>query len=158
MKFSTKDDVALPAETLFTMLSDFEGFERAVLRRDAEIVRTDQLEEIGVGVSWHIKAMLRNKRRDIDVELSQYAPPEQMVYDIVSPNMRGVMLLRLVALSRQRTRLCVEIDVRPKTLSARLLIQSARLARNTLNRRFKTRVSHFIDELEDRHKRQSQGK
>ena len=47
----------------------------------------------------------------------------------------------------------IELDVRAKTLSARLMMQSAKLMRNTLNKRFKTRIAHFATDLEDRHKR-----
>jgi len=46
-----------------------------------------------------------------------------------------------------------ELDVRPKTLPARLLMQSAKLTRNTLNKRYKTRIGHFAEDLEDRYKR-----
>lgn len=153
MKFSTKEDVEIPIDDAFELLSDFESFERAALRHGAEVSRSDDLTQPGAGMTWKVRAKFRNKQRQFNIVLSEYDPPTQMAYDIGSPNLKGTFLVELVALSRNRTRVRVELDVRPKTLSARLLMQSAKLARNTLNRRYKNRVSHFAADIEDRYKR-----
>lgn len=153
MKFSTKEDLEVPIDALFDMLSDFEGFERAAMRHGADVARTDDMETLGEGMRWDVKAQLRGKQREFEVSLATYDRPNQMDFKAVSKNMQGRLLVDLVALSRNRTRIRVELDVRPQTLSARLLMQSAKLARNTLNRRYKTRVAHFAEDLEDRHKR-----
>jgi hypothetical protein len=76
-----------------------------------------------------------------------------MLFDVATKNMAATFLVELVAMSRLRTRMRIELDVRPQTLSARLLMQSAKLARNTLNRRYKVRIAHFSSDLEDRHKK-----
>lgn len=155
MKFSTKEDLEVPIDDVFDMLSDFDHFERAIMRHGAEVSRTDKLDSPGVGMGWHARAKLRGKLREFDVKLSEYIQPTHMLFDVVSKNMRANFLVELVALSRARTRMRVELDVRPQTLSARLLMQSVRLARNTLNRRYKTRIAHFATDLEDRHKKLS---
>ncbi|MEO1026387.1 MAG: SRPBCC family protein, partial [Pseudomonadota bacterium] len=49
----------------------------------------------------------------------------------------------LVALSKARTRMLVSLDLKPTTLSSRLMVQSLRLAKGSLNRRFKARVAQF---------------
>lgn len=153
MKFSTKEDLEIPIEETFALLSDFESFERAGLRHGAEISRSDNMTVPGVGMGWRVRATLRNKVRDISVELVEFDQPNQMTFEAQSQAMRASFLVELVALSRNRTRMRIELDVRPTTLSARLLMQSAKLARNTLNRRYKNRVAHFAVDLEDRHKR-----
>ncbi|WP_299192684.1 SRPBCC family protein [uncultured Litoreibacter sp.] len=153
MKFSTKEDLEVPINDVFDMLSDFEGFERAAMRHGAEISRLGSANEAGVGLAWRVKAQFRGKKRDFEVTLSEFDRPNHMIFDATSNNMKGAFLVELVALSRNRTRMRAELDVRPKSLSARLLMQSAKLARNTLNRRYKTRIAHFAEDLEDRHKR-----
>jgi len=153
MKFSTKEDLEMPIEVVFEMLSDFDGYERAILQRGADITRTDSLSAKGVGMTWAAKAKLRGKMRKFDVSLVEYDVPNQMRFKAVSKNIEASFLLELVALSRARTRMRVELDVKPQTLSARLLMQSAKLARNTLNRRYKTRIAHFATDLEERHKK-----
>ncbi|MEM7473308.1 MAG: SRPBCC family protein [Pseudomonadota bacterium] len=155
MKFSTKEDLEIPIETVFDMLSDFDGFERAAMRHGADVVRAPGPEPVGEGQVWNIKASFRGRRRSFAVTLIHYDRPDQMVYEAVSEAMKASFLLELVALSRKRTRMRVELDVRPKTLPARIMVQSAKLARKTLNRRYKTRIAHFAEDLEDRFKRAS---
>lgn len=154
MKFSTKEDLEVPIQTVFKMLSDFNGFERAAMRHGAEVSRTSPDSVNGEGMRWTVMAELRGKMREFDVKLDVYDAPNQMNFSAESKNILGTLLIELVALSRNRTRMRVELDVRPQTLSARLLMQSAKLARNTLNRRYKTRIGHFAEDLEDRHKRE----
>lgn len=151
MKFSTKEDLEIPIDDAFQMLSDFDGFERAILRRGADVSRTDKMESVGVGLSWKARATVRGKKRDFDVKLVEFDRPNQMLFDVKTKNMTATFLVELVPLSRARTRMRLELDVRPQTLSARLLMQSAKLARNTLNRRYKTRIAHFASDLEERH-------
>ncbi len=153
MKFSTKEDLEVPIDDVFEMLSDFEGFERAAMRHGAEVSRRGDGHSLDTGLEWQVKATFRGKLREFDVTLADYDKPNHMKFDAVSNAMQSTFLVELVALSRNRTRMRAELDVRPKTLSARLLMQSAKLARNTLNRRYKTRIAHFAEDLEDRHKK-----
>lgn len=153
MKFSTKEDLEIPIEDTFDLLSDFESFERAAMRHGAEINRLDDMTTLGVGMGWTIRATLRGKARKFRVEVVEFERPNQMCFEAHSRAMKALFLVEVVALSRKRTRMRVELDIRPRTLSARLLMQSVRLARNTLNRRYKSRISHFASDLEDRHKR-----
>lgn len=153
MKFSTKEDLEMSIEEVFEMLSDFDGYERAIMRRGAEIARTDNSITKGVGMAWDARVKLRGKMRKFQVELVEYDTPNQMQFQAKSKNIEASFLVELVALSRARTRMRIELDARPQTLSARLLMQSAKLARNTLNRRYKTRIAHFASDMEERHKK-----
>lgn len=153
MKFSTKEDLEVPIGDVFERLTDFDGFEKAALRYGADVVRVDEGGETPVGMSWQLKAKIRGKLRKFVVTLAEHDRPNEISYDITSPAIRAQFLIELVALSRKRTRMRMELDVRPKTLPARLLMQSAKLTRNTLNKRYKTRIGHFAEDLEDRYKR-----
>ncbi|WP_298259907.1 SRPBCC family protein [uncultured Litoreibacter sp.] len=153
MKFSTKEDLEIPIDDVFTMLSDFDSYERAVLRHGADVSRTDNIDGEGIGMSWKARATVRGKKREFDVKLVDFDRPNQMLFDVKTNNMSATFLIELVAMSRMRTRMRLELDVRPQTLSARLLMQSAKLARNTLNRRYKTRIAHFASDLEERYKK-----
>jgi carbon monoxide dehydrogenase subunit G len=153
MKFSTKEDLEIPIDDVFQMLSDFDGFERAILRHGADVSRTDKMENVGVGMSWKARATVRGKKREFDAKLVEFDRPNQMLFDVKTNSMASTFLVELVAMSRLRTRMRIELDVKPQTLSARLLMQSAKLARNTLNRRYKTRIAHFASDLEERYKK-----
>jgi carbon monoxide dehydrogenase subunit G len=153
MKFSTKEDLEMSIEEVFAMLSDFDNFEKAALRRGAEVSRVDPAHPEEVGLSWNAVVKIRGKMREFEITLTKFDAPNELRYASKSGGMDGTFLIELVALSRKRTRMRMDLDMRPKTLSARLLMQSARLARNTLNRRYKTRIAHFAEDMEERHKR-----
>ena len=153
MKFATKEDVEMPLEALFQRVSDFEGYERAAMRRGAEVVRVDTLTQPGEGMRWKAAFDLRGKRRNIEVVLSEYDAPNAMVFDAESQGLDVRMVLDLMALSRARTRLSITVELSAKTLSARLLLQSLKLARTNITKRFKLRVADMAKDMEDRYRR-----
>jgi len=152
MKFVAREDVEAPIEFVFAQVTDFPAIERSGLRRGADVRRVDSLTEKAPGMVWDVEFMLRGKRREAQLELTSLDPPNGLVLESRSPNMEGGMVLDLVALSRSRTRISVEIEIQPKTLPARLLMQSMKLARPNLIRRFTKRVAGYANDLEGRYK------
>ena len=150
MKFSTREDIEAPIQTVFEMLCDFEKFERAAMRRGAEVQRTDSLTAPGVGASWDIRFMLRGKDREMSMSIVTFQPPEHMVVALSSSGVTGSMEFELIALSRRRTRILIGLELRPQTLPARLLIQSLKLTKTSLNKKYKERIATYIEDMEDR--------
>lgn len=148
MKFSTREDVAAPIDHVFARLSDFDVIRRAAMRRGAEVARTDRLHSPGPGMTWNIGFDWRGKRRRAVVELTEYVPPTHLVFDLTGKAFAGMLALSLIPLSPRRTRMAVELEFRPKTMAARLIIQSLRLTRARQNRRFSERVGGFARQIE----------
>ena len=153
MKFSTNEDIEAPIEAVFEMLSDFESFERSAMRRGAEVQRVDRLNVPGVGMTWHAAFNLRGKRRELELEMVTYDQPNEIVLESTSPGMLGSMSFDLIAFSRKRTRVKVELEVKPLNLSARLLVQSLKLAKKSLTRRYKLGVANYAKTMEERYAR-----
>ncbi|MDD9705844.1 MAG: SRPBCC family protein [Paracoccaceae bacterium] len=153
MKFSAKEDIEAPIEQVFALVSDFAALERAALRRGAEVQRTDSLHKPGVGMSWTAAFMARGRQRKLDIVMTTYEPPHAMRFDSVAQGLHSNMTVELVALSRGRTRLSVDLELKPKSISARLFVQSLKLARNTLNKKFHLRMADYASDLEDRARR-----
>ena len=153
MKFSTKEDIEAPIEAVFAMLCDFESFERSAMRRGAEVQRVDSLREPGVGLTWQAVFPLRGKRRELTIEMVSFDRPDEMVFDCLSQGLAAQMSLELMALSRNSTRVLVALEIKPLNLSARLWVQSLKLAKTTLNKKYKQRVADYARTLEDRHAR-----
>jgi hypothetical protein len=151
VKFSTKEDIEAPVEVVFAALTDFPSFERAALRRGADIVRMDKLDQPGVGMGWNARFQLRGKWRRVVCDLREFDSPTRIAVIAESTGFDMVLELNLVALSRSRTRLGVEFDIRPRTMSARVKLQSAKLIKGNLARKFTDRVQKFATELELRH-------
>ncbi|SMH48139.1 SRPBCC family protein [Maritimibacter sp. HL-12] len=152
MKLAAREDIEAPIEVVFEHLSDFDGFERAVLRRGAEVMRSDTLTVPGIGMSWRAAFRYRGKERKLDIELAEYQVPERMRFDTTSKAVEMVLVIDLVAMSRNRTRMNLSLDARPRTIPARLVIQSLKLARQSVLKRFRKRVGEFASEIEARAK------
>ena len=156
MKFSTKEDIEAPIEAVFAMLCDFESFERSAMRRGAEVQRVDSLHTPGVGMTWKAVFPLRGKKREMTVEMVTFERPDEMVLDSISAGMAAQMSFELMALSRNRTRILVALEVKPLTLSARLWVQSLKLAKTNLTKKYKQRVAEYARSMEERHARRLQ--
>ncbi|WP_421701435.1 SRPBCC family protein [Aliiroseovarius sp.] len=151
MKLSTREDIAAPIEAVFAELSDFDGFERAALRRGAEVMRTDGNGAVGVGMTWRAQFPFRNRERVADLKLMEFDRPNGMkVFSKIS-GVEAEIVVDLVALSRSRTRMSMSVDMRPKSIPARLMIQSMKLAKTSLTKRFQKRVADYASVIEDRH-------
>ncbi len=70
-----------------------------------------------------------------------------------SSSLHGDVTVDLVALSRGRTRLSMEMELKPQNLSARLLVQSLKLAKTSMMKRFEQRIASYARDLEEKHSR-----
>jgi carbon monoxide dehydrogenase subunit G len=153
MKLSTRDDIEAPIAFVFEHLTDFEAWERAALRRGAEVQRTDRLAAPGPGLSWEVAFDFRGRRRELDLRLDRMEPPVRLVFSGVGPNSEGTLDIELIELAARRTRVAVRLEVKPRTLVARLFLQSLKLAKARVEGRFKSRVAQLAAEIADRHAR-----
>ncbi len=145
MKFSTKKDLESPMDAVFDNLSNFAAFERAVRRRGVELTTAGPE---AAGRVWQLRFRLRGKMRALSVLLDRIDRPEAMGFSGESKSFDMRLDLTLFALSRARTRLGVELDVRPRTLSGRLLLQSMRISKAGYARKFDAAVEDFAGKLE----------
>lgn len=153
MKFETREDIEAPIAFVFEQMTDFKSIERAAMRRGAEVQRVDKLTRTGPGMAWDAAFDLRGKRREISLELTEYDPPNGMVFVSRSPNLSGRMVVELVSLSPGRTRVGMEVELEPKNLSAKLLVQSLKLARKSVTKRIDDRMAAYAADIEQRYRR-----
>lgn len=150
MKLTTKQDIAAPADQIFALLSDHETWERAAIRKGAEVERLDTLTGMAAGMEWRATFAFRGRRREAKVQLTRYEPTSHMGFAVETPLYAGTMGLDVFQMSARRSRIHVVIEVKPKTLAARLMLQSLRLARGRVERRLDRRVAQFAAEVESR--------
>lgn len=153
MEFHSKEDIEAPQSDVFAMISDFEAIERSVLRRGVKVRRTDRMPKPQAGMHWTATFKFRGKSRDAEIDLVEYEPNTSIQFQSMSGGLEVQFDVELVALSRSRTRMNVDVKMNPKTLSSRLLVQSLKLARANLTKRFKVKVANFAKDMEDRHNR-----
>lgn len=152
MKLATREDIEAPIEAVFRQLSDFSSFEKAALRRGADVVRVDTMSAPGPGMAWRASFKYRGKERLLNLQLAEFDAPERMQIDGDSTGLGMVVEIDLVAMSLNRTRMNLSLDARPRTIPARLVVQSLKLARQNVLKRFRLRVSEFAAEIETRAK------
>ncbi|MEM9580044.1 MAG: SRPBCC family protein [Pseudomonadota bacterium] len=152
MKFSSNEDIEAPIETVFRMYSDFEWFERAALRRGADITRTDNLRGQGAGMTWQASFKFRGKARTVVGEVVDFSSPDSLAIDADSPNLKGMLSVEMVPLSRNRTRVAIALELKPKSLTGRLMVQSLKLGKTRLTRQFKLKAAQFAKTQETRFK------
>lgn len=150
MKFSAREDIAAPIDQVFEALCDFEAFERQAMRRGIEVQRIDAHTHVGLGMRWNVAFAMRGRRREVTLELSRFESPNEMGFDAKSQGIGADFSIELMALSRNRTRMAIGLDITPVNLSARLLVQSLKLAKSNLSKRFKLRIAEYAKVLEDR--------
>ncbi|PZR00804.1 MAG: hypothetical protein DI533_09840 [Cereibacter sphaeroides] len=153
MKFAGREDIEAPIAAVFAALSDFDGWERAALRRGAEVQRTDALTRPGRGMAWNVGFVFRGKPRRASLRLQELDPPGRLVVSGNGANLDGRMICDLIEMSPRRTRIEVQLEVKPLTIGARLFVQSIRLARARTERRFRARLAQLAADIEHRQPR-----
>jgi hypothetical protein len=152
MKFSTREDIEVPIAETFARVSDFVAFERRALQHGAQVTRIDG-GPIQAGSQWHIAFKFRGRPRAIDATLSTIEDPNSYQVLGASDGMIFTTEVELVALSPSRTRIIAGLDLRAKTITSRLILQSMKLAKAKLSKRFRGRVLEFSEEIEDAYRK-----
>ena len=143
MKFSSREDIEAPIETVYESVTDFDRFERQLLRRGVDVTRDDSTPATQVGAKWQAQFVWRGRSHLVDAEMVTVDPDTGFSIESRSGGVVCMGIIDLVALSKTRTRLFASIDLRPTTLSSRLFIQSMKLAKGSLNRKFKSGVAEL---------------
>lgn len=152
MKLTARQDIEAPIAFVFAFLKDFDAWERAAMRRGADVVRTDKLREVMPGVSWLVKFTYRGKERQVAVRLSQLEHPNAVGFTGTGTTLAGSAEFDLMPLAARKTRLSLTVELKPQSIGARLVLQSFRLARIRVNRKFADRVGQICTEIEGRYR------
>lgn len=147
MKFSTRIDFDKTVGDLFDLVSDFDRLERVLSRQRATVTRLDPSAYSGVGLGWEVIFKWRGQRRVLRVEVTGCDRAERVSMRGLSDALELVIDLHTLALSRARSRLIFETDVRPRNMRTRLMLQTAKLAKGQLDRRYERRIADFVDQM-----------
>lgn len=137
----------MPAAQLFDAISDFPRMERMLVRRGVDIRRLDPAQEPGAGMAWDMAFDYRGKRRELRLDAIQFDRPERIALAGQSDSMDVAIDMTVIALTRAKSRLIFEMKVRPRNMRARLVLQTAKLGKAQLDRRFADKVGKFLSDL-----------
>ncbi|MBV1863751.1 MAG: SRPBCC family protein [Rhodobacteraceae bacterium] len=148
MHFTSVQDINAPLEYVFKQISDFDSYEAYAMRIGANVERRDQLVQKQAGMCWHFDGELRGKNRQIDIELHEYTPTKQIKLGFETAGLDAVATIEVIALTVKQTRMKVTVDMKARSISARLVMQSAKLAKNSLNRKFNHKVWTYANYIQ----------
>lgn len=150
MKFSLRQDTGLPASALFEAISDFPRMERMLVRRGAEMRRVDPAQEPGAGMAWDMAFDYRGRRRELRLDVIQFDRPEKVALTGQTDSLDLVVEMTVIALTPAKSRLMFELNVKPRNMRARLMLQTAKLGKSQLDRKFADKVGRFLSDLTER--------
>ncbi len=153
MRFASRTDIEAPADAVFRILADFDHWERAAMRRGAEVVRTERPRlggKPGTDPVWLIRFTFRGKERKITLRVGDVSPHDRLGYSWVGQLFDGWGAVELISLGAKRTRMTMVSEVKPRTLAARLILQSLKLARRRVQARLDKRMAAAAADIEAR--------
>lgn len=148
MQFSSVQDVNAPLDFVFGQISDFDAYENYAMRVGAEVARLDTLSQKAAGMKWNVIGDFRGKTRNVNLNLQDFRPDNLMIFEILSGNIEGKATFESMALTRKQSRIKLTVNLKPKSIPARLLLQSAKLARSRLNKKFNHRFWTYANWIE----------
>lgn len=151
MKLTAKTDIEAPASFVYANLIDHAAWEREMARRGAEIERPADMPLAGIGAGWRIRVPFRGKVRKFLVRIEDMSPDARLVFGIDGQAIEGNSVLELLPMSPRRTRLRMALDVKPKTLAARLFLNTLRLAKGKVQARLEKRLEQLGARIADNH-------
>lgn len=153
MKLTAREDLESPIADVWAVLVDFDMFETAALRRGAQVTRQDR----GGHPAWQAVFAFRGKERRVIIGLDRVEKPTLLGFSATGKAVEGDVVVELVELGPRQTRMSVTAEMRPRTLAARLFLQSLKLARGRVSRRYQQGIAQFANMIEARSKGHSAG-
>jgi hypothetical protein len=152
MKLTAHENIEAPVGFVNNYLTDFDFWERSAMRRGAEVERLDHLQQPGAGMEWRIGFLYHAKKRNLELKLLQLEPEHVLEFDCMAQPAEAVLRIELAEMGPRRTRVSVHLEVKPRTMAARLFLQSLKLAKAKVTRRFALRLSQSAADIEDRYR------
>lgn len=129
MKFHVTEDVSAPIEAAWTGFTDFAALEAQLAEKGAQLHRLGGWREAHPGAGWHGTVHVRGTSYPVEAHVARIAPREACAIESRIGGMECSYLSTFRALSPEDTRVDITLDLRARTLSARLILQSLKLAR-----------------------------
>jgi len=147
MRFSARQDVEAAAEDVFAFLTDYAAHENLAARRGVRIERIARERAPADCPAWKAEFNYGGRERDITIEVNSVKPSERIESDVQYQGLSVHIEMELVPLARTRARMIVRVDLKPQTIKARLVVQSLRLAKGTIQKRLEKRLETLATEI-----------
>ncbi len=135
MKFKVSEDIDAPIAMVWAHMTDFSGFETEARGRGVELSRVGNWVTAAEGCEWRGTVTVRGKARSINSKITRLLPEDVAVIESRVGGMDCLYEMGFVALSQDVTRASIVLNLSADTLTARLLLQTLKLARGRVLQR-----------------------
>ncbi|MBL4628816.1 MAG: hypothetical protein JKY00_12430 [Roseicyclus sp.] len=153
MKFKVSEDVDAPADITWARFTDFSGIEAEARGRGAELARVGNWAEPAIGCSWRGSTKIRGRVRPVASEISALSGPDRCEIITTVGGMEAIYEMTFLSLRPDMTRVQVVLDMSANTLTARLALQTLKLARGRVMQRLQGLLARQGNLAEDDYRR-----
>ena len=151
MKLTAKTDLEAPIGFVYEALSDHQSWERDAAERGIRVERPADMPLSGPGAGWMLHLPYRGKLVKLYLRLVREKLHDHLLFEMQSNTVEGEVAMAVMALSPRRTRLHMTIEVTPRTLAARLLLNTLKLAKGRVQGRLDQRLGHMGTVIQSRY-------
>ena len=140
---------------VWARFTDFLGFEEDARGRGAILNRVGNWTQTVQGVEWRGEVTVRGKSRPITAKVTQLVPQELCIVDSRIGGMKCHQEIIFMPLSTTVTRVALMLDLSADTLTARLLLQTMKLARGRVLQKLQGVLARQGNAVEAAYRRQN---
>jgi carbon monoxide dehydrogenase subunit G len=146
MQINATEDVDAPIAAVWAHVSDVDAFEERAAARMSGLARHPS-GPAGEGTVWTGGTEVMGRRRAVTVAIRRMDAPAALDLDGGAEGLDVRLAVRLEALGAERTRLTVMVDATARSLGGRVMLQSLKLVRDRIERRFAEQVAGLADRI-----------
>ena len=150
MKLVSKTDIDAAPEALFAALCDRDWFEGLARRGGVQVDRLDAGGPFAVGSGWSLQFAYRGRVRTVTSRIVSMTVPRLIGLSGQSGGFETEAEVLFVPLGRGTTRMTVALDLKPRSFTARLILQTLKIGKGRLKDRLDHRVQAMGAALKDR--------
>jgi len=154
MQFKISEDVDAPIGLVWSTFTDFSGFEEQVRGRGAELTRIGNWAQAHEGAEWRGTVSIRGKQRTVTSKIIRLESEEVCTIDSRIGVMDCAYEMNFSTLTPEITRVGLVLNLSADSLTARLLLQTLKLARGRVLQRMQAILARQGNAAEAAYRRQ----
>ena len=143
MRLRAETDVAAPAGTVWRRLADPAALEGAATARGADVARLDGAGPVAPGAAWRIAFPFHGRPRSLTLRLTEVTAPETLSGVAEGEGLTGQAVVKIDPATPEVTRVTATVDLGATGFQGRLLLQTLKLMRGTLEAKMQDRLDRF---------------
>lgn len=148
MKISAREDIQAPIGALFARLTDYATHEAVAARRGVAVERLSLPQEREGRPAWKATFQYGGREREVTIDVTDLHEPDYFASAVTYQGIDAEFIIELVPLAKTRTRMIVGIELKPRSIKAKLIVQSLKIAKTSITKRVENRLKTFGRDLE----------